>query len=100
MHAVAHKASPDRTTILEAVQRPIAVKCIQEKAPVPTWITKPSWFLLAEEDRMIAPETQCYMAQRMGAKIRAHDVDHSPMYTAPTVAIGVILEAARATLGS
>jgi len=34
---VAHKASPDQTTILEVVQRPIAVKCIQEKAPVPAW---------------------------------------------------------------
>src|ERR1700689_3183771 len=68
--AVAHKASPDQTTILEAVQRPIAVRCIQEKARVPTWKTKPSWFLLAEEDRMIAPQTQCFMAERMRAKIR------------------------------
>jgi pimeloyl-ACP methyl ester carboxylesterase len=97
-HAVAHKASPDQTTILEAAQRPIAVKCIQEKAPVPAWKTKPSWFLLAEEDRMIAPETQRYMAERMGAKIRAHHVDHSPMHTAPDVVVGVILEAAQETL--
>src|SRR5580658_8689073 len=97
-HAVAHKASPDQVAILEAVQRPLAVKCIQEKAPVPAWKTKPSWFLLAQEDRMIAPETQCYMAQRMGAKIRSHHVDHSPMYTAPDVVVGVILEAARETL--
>jgi pimeloyl-ACP methyl ester carboxylesterase len=96
--AVAHKACPDQTAILEAVQRPIAVRCIQEKAPLPAWKTKPSWFLLAEEDRMIAPETQRYMAQRMGAKIRAHHVDHSPMYTAPDVVAGVILEAARETL--
>jgi pimeloyl-ACP methyl ester carboxylesterase len=96
--AVAHKASPDQTTILETVQRPIAVKCIQEKAPLPAWKTKPSWFLLAEEDRMIAPETQCYMAERMGARIRTHQVDHSPMYTEPDVVIGVILEAARETL--
>ncbi len=29
-HAVAHRASPDEATILEAVQRPLAVKCIQE----------------------------------------------------------------------
>jgi pimeloyl-ACP methyl ester carboxylesterase len=99
-HAVAHKASPDQTTILEAVQRPIAVKCIQEKAPVPGWKTKPSWFLLAEEDRMIAPETQRYMAERMGAKIRAHHVDHTPMHTAPDVVVCVILEAARETLAS
>ncbi len=96
--AVAHKVSTGQATILEAVQRPIAVKCIQEKAPVPAWKTKPSWFLLAEEDRMIAPETQRYMAERMGAKIRTHHVDHSPMYTAPEVVVNVILEAALETL--
>jgi pimeloyl-ACP methyl ester carboxylesterase len=98
--AVAHRASPDQTAILQAIQRPIAVKCIQEKAPVPTWKTRPSWFLLAEEDRMILPEIQRYMAERMGAKIRAHDVDHSPMHTAPDVVVTVILEAARETLAS
>jgi pimeloyl-ACP methyl ester carboxylesterase len=96
--AVAHRASSDQITILEAVQRPIAVKCIQEKAPVPIWKIKPSWFLLAEEDRMIAPETQRRMAERMGSKIRAHYVDHSPMHTAPDLVAGVILEAARETL--
>ena len=98
-HAVAHHASPDQITILEAVQRPIAVKCIQEKAPEPNWKAKPSWFLLAEEDRMIAPDTQCFMAQRMGAKTRTHRVDHSPMYTAPDLVVGLILEAAEETLG-
>jgi pimeloyl-ACP methyl ester carboxylesterase len=96
--AVAHKASQDQTTILQAVERPIAVKCIQEKAPVPAWKTKPSWFLLAEQDRMIAPETQRYMAERMGAEIRTRRVDHSPMHTEPDVVIEVILEAARQTL--
>jgi pimeloyl-ACP methyl ester carboxylesterase len=96
--AVAHLASPDQTTILEAVQRPIAVKCIQEKAPLPAWKSKPSWFLLAEQDRMVAPDTQRYMAERMGAKVRTHDVDHSPMYTAPDLVVGVILEAAREML--
>ncbi|HWA99587.1 MAG TPA: alpha/beta hydrolase [Pirellulales bacterium] len=96
--AAAHKASQDQTTILEGVQRPIAVKCIQEKAPVPAWKTKRSWFLLAEEDRMVAPETQRFMAERMGAKIRSHCVDHSPMYTAADAVVGVILEAAEETL--
>ncbi len=96
--AVAHKAAPGQTTIMEAVQRPIAVKCIQEKAPAPAWKTKPSWFLLAGEDRMIAPETQRYMAERMGARIRTHQVDHSPMYAAPDAVVAVILEAAHDTL--
>lgn len=93
--AVAHKASPDQAAIMAVVQRPISVKCIQEKAPTPAWRTKPSWYLLAEEDRMINPETQRYMANRMGANIRSLQVDHSPMLTASDLVVEVILEASR-----
>ncbi len=93
--AVAHEASPDQLAIMTAVQRPIAVKCIQEKAPTPAWKTKPSWYLLAEKDRMIVPETQRFMAERMGATIRSHTVDHAPMYTAPNLVVDVVLEGAR-----
>lgn len=96
--AVAHKASTEQTSIMAAVQRPIAVACIQEPAPSPAWKTKPSWFLLAEEDRMINPKTQRFMADRMGAKVRSHHVDHTPMYTEPNLVIDVMLEAARETL--
>ena len=93
--AVAHKASPDQVAIMAAVQRPIAVKCIQEKAPAPAWKTTPSWYLLAEEDRMINPETQQFMATRMDATISSHSVDHTPMYTAPELVVEVILQAAQ-----
>jgi pimeloyl-ACP methyl ester carboxylesterase len=96
--AVAHKASADQTNIATAVQRPIAVQCIQEPASVPLWKSKPSWFLIAEEDRMINPKTQYFMADRMGATVRPHRVDHSPMYSESAVVIEVILEAARKTL--
>ena len=96
--AVAHKASSDQTRVLSAVQRPISVQCIQEKAPVPGWKAKPSWFLVAEEDRMINPKTQKFMANRMGAKVRSSRVDHSPMYTATDLVIDVISEAARESL--
>ena len=95
--AVAHKALTDQTRILAAVQRPISVQCIQEAAPAPGWKAKPSWFLLAEDDRMINPKTQEFMARRMGAKIRSSRVDHSPMYTATDLVTNVILEAARET---
>lgn len=91
--AVAHNASPDQTAIMAAVQRPIAVNCIQEKAPTPAWRATPSWYLIAQEDRMIPAETQRFMAERMGATIRSHAVDHTPMYTAPDLVIDVILEA-------
>jgi pimeloyl-ACP methyl ester carboxylesterase len=96
--AVAHKASADQTNIAAAVQRPIAVQCIQEPTPTPAWRTKPSWFLLAEEDRMINPKTQRFMAERMGARVQSHNIDHSPMYTEPNLVIDVILDASRHTL--
>jgi len=98
--AVAHKASTEQTRILTAVQRPISVQCIQEVAPAPGWKAKPSWFLVAEEDRMINPKTQQFMAHRMGAKIRSSRVDHSPMYTATDLVTDVILEAARESLSA
>jgi len=98
--AVAHKASAEQTSIASAVQRPIAVQCIQEPAPTPTWKMKPSWFLIAEEDRMINPKTQQFMADRMHAKAHSYRVDHSPMYTEPNLVINIILEAGRETLSS
>jgi len=96
--AVAHKASSDQAAILAAVQRPLALACIQEKAPAPAWKTKPAWYLVAEEDRMINPATQRFMAERMNACIRSYPVDHSPMYTAPDLVVDVIVEAARGVL--
>jgi pimeloyl-ACP methyl ester carboxylesterase len=96
--AVAHRASSNQTAILEAIQRPIALPCIQEKASAPSWKTTPCWYLLAEEDRMIAPETQRFMAERMRATIRPYKVDHSPMYTAPEAVVRIILEAASQTV--
>jgi pimeloyl-ACP methyl ester carboxylesterase len=96
--AITHKASADESKIAAALQRPIGVPCIQEPAPTPTWKIKPSWFLVAEEDRMINPKTQRFMADRMGAKIHSYPVDHSPMISEPQVVINVILEAVRETL--
>jgi pimeloyl-ACP methyl ester carboxylesterase len=96
--ALAHKSSADQASIAAAVQRPIAVECIQEPTPKPAWKTKPTWYLLAEEDRMINPKTQRYMAERMRANVRTHPVDHTPMYSEPNFVIDVILAAARETL--
>jgi pimeloyl-ACP methyl ester carboxylesterase len=96
--ALAQKASPNQAKIAASVQRPISVQCIQEPAPTPLWKSKPSWYLVAEEDRMINPKTQHFMADRMGATVRSHRVDHTPMYSEPALVTDVILEAARKTL--
>jgi len=50
-HAFAQDAAPDLKSVLLATQRPISVKCIQEKAPRPLWKDQPVWFLVAENGR-------------------------------------------------
>ena len=81
--AFAQNASPKESALFAAVQRPINGACLQEKATTPLWKTLPSWYLLAEQDRMINPEMQDFMAQRIKATLRRLDVDHTPIATAP-----------------
>ena len=91
--AFCQHASPEQAALLAATQRPIALACIQEKAPRPAWKAKPSWYLVAQEDRMINPATQLFLAQRMGAQIRSEKVDHAPLVTAPELVVEIILQA-------
>lgn len=92
-NAFSQHATAEQIALSAAVQRPIAVKCIQEPVPKPAWRSKPCWFLIAEEDRMINPNTQHFMAKRMGAKTRSLPVDHTPLLTAPQKVVDIIMEA-------
>ena len=91
--AFAQEATSQELAVLAAVQRPIAVACIGEAVGRPLWKDRPSWYLVAEQDRMINPVTQHFMADRMKAHVRSHLVDHTPLVTAPDVVTQVIVEA-------
>jgi pimeloyl-ACP methyl ester carboxylesterase len=95
--AFAQKASVREHALLAAVQRPIRVDCIQQPVPAPRWKELPAWYLHADEDRMIDPGTQTFMAERMGAHIRSHPVDHAPLVSAPDVVVEIISEAMAGT---
>jgi pimeloyl-ACP methyl ester carboxylesterase len=88
--AFAQHASREDLAVLSAVQRPISPACIAVPVGRPRWKEVPSFFLLAEEDRMILPETQRFMAERMNATVRAHAVDHTPIVTAPDAVANII----------
>ena len=91
--AFAQNATEKQIALTRAVQRPIAVKCIQEPVTAPAWKIMPTWYLVAEDDRMINPKTQQFMAERMKATIRSYAVDHTPLLTAPDKVAEIILEA-------
>ena len=91
--AFAQNATREQSALFAAVQRPIALRCIQEPASAAAWRDKQCWYLIAEEDRMINPRTQRFLAERMGAQIRSERMDHTPMMTSTQVVVEVILEA-------
>jgi pimeloyl-ACP methyl ester carboxylesterase len=97
--AFAPNASAEEQAVLFAVQRPIAVPCISTKVRHPLWRDRPSWYLVAEQDRMIAHENQRFMAKRMKARMRSHPVDHTPIVTAPSYVVDTIREAASEVAG-
>jgi pimeloyl-ACP methyl ester carboxylesterase len=65
--AFAQYAATEELAVLAAVQRPISPACITVAVPRPRWKDRPSWFLVAEQDRMIDPGNQRFMAERMHA---------------------------------
>jgi pimeloyl-ACP methyl ester carboxylesterase len=91
--AFAQNATPEEIAVLNATQRPIALPCIQERAPQTLWSNKPSWYLIAEEDRMIPHAAQRYMSERMRARVHTEKVDHTPLVTAPDRVVAIIQEA-------
>ncbi|WP_052121468.1 alpha/beta fold hydrolase [Inquilinus limosus] len=95
--AFAQHAPAESAAVLAAVQRPIHLPCITTPVGRPLWRDRPSWYLLAEEDRMIAAATQRFMAARMGAALRPAPVDHAPLVSAPELAVEILLEAVRAS---
>jgi pimeloyl-ACP methyl ester carboxylesterase len=98
--AFAQNASVEALAVLAAVQRPLSINCITVPSGRPLWKDVPSWFLIAEDDRMIVPATQRYMAERMKAKVKAHAVDHTPSVTARAVVVGIIRDAIRSVTGN
>jgi pimeloyl-ACP methyl ester carboxylesterase len=61
----------------------------------PAWRTKPSWYLVATDDRMILPDTQRAMAKRAGATVVEVKGSHAVYYSQPGAVTALIEEAAR-----
>jgi pimeloyl-ACP methyl ester carboxylesterase len=60
------------------------------------WRAKPSWYIVAKNDRTVHPDLERFVAKRMGAKIYETDSSHVPMLSNPRLVIDVIRTAANA----
>jgi pimeloyl-ACP methyl ester carboxylesterase len=60
------------------------------------WKSKPSWFIVAAEDRTVHPELERFSAKRMGATTVELRSSHVPMLSQPQAVLDVIRRAANA----
>ncbi|GHJ47503.1 alpha/beta hydrolase [Catellatospora sp. TT07R-123] len=67
-----------------------------QQVPGTAWRTRPSWYIVANQDRTVHPDLERAAAQRMGAKTYDLDSSHVPMLSHPEFVLGVIREAATA----
>jgi pimeloyl-ACP methyl ester carboxylesterase len=96
---MANDFAPDvpkaETNLMAVSQVPINSKGFDEKVSVAAWKTKPSYFIVAANDRMMATDLQLSMAKKIGAKTTILKTSHAPMLSQPQQVADVILEAAK-----
>jgi pimeloyl-ACP methyl ester carboxylesterase len=81
--------------VLIATQGPQAFSALQEKVTTPAWRTKPSWYIVAANDRMINPDLERSLAKKMNATTTTLPTSHVAMLAQPEQVAAVIMQAAR-----
>ncbi|MGF0337953.1 alpha/beta hydrolase [Ectopseudomonas toyotomiensis] len=85
----------EQTSVMTATQGPIKASAFEDRTTAAAWKTKPSWYLLATEDRMIHPDLQRAAAKRIGATLTELRTSHVPQQSQPAEVAEVILQAVR-----
>ena len=82
--------------IIWATQGVPVADLFTQKVKGTAWKSKPTWYVVAKNDRTIQPELERFCAKRMGATTVEADSSHVPMLSQPKLVIDVILAAAKA----
>ena len=85
--------------ILAATQGPTAAHAFDEKLSVAAWRDRPSWYIVAKQDRMIGPDPERAMARAIKARITEIDSSHVAMLSQPD-RVTAVIEDALASLSS
>jgi pimeloyl-ACP methyl ester carboxylesterase len=94
--AFAQDLTPAQGAFLAATQVPPAAAAFEAKISRPAWKTRPSWYVLATEDRVIPPAAQRQMASRAKATITEVAGSHAVYISQPKAVADAIDAAARA----
>lgn len=92
--AFAADVDPEIAQFMADSQVPWGVGALAGKVTVPAWKSKPSYYLVAGDDRMIPPPAQRAMASRAGAKVVETKGSHSVYVSRPQDVVAFIERAA------
>lgn len=81
--------------LLFATQQPLAAATRAEPVAAAAWQTKPSWYLVAADDRIVHPDLQRSMAQKINATTRSVAAGHLPLLSQPQQVAAFLAEAAQ-----
>ena len=85
----------DLATFMADSQVPWGVEALAGAVSNPAWRSKPSWYLVATDDRMIPPPAQRSMAKRAESKVVETAGSHAVYVSKPKVVAELIAQAAR-----
>ena len=83
-----------------ATQSAPVIDLFNQKVKGAAWKTKPSWYIVAKNDRTVPPELERFCAKRMNATTIEVESSHVPMLSKPSIVIDVIKSAANAVQAS
>jgi pimeloyl-ACP methyl ester carboxylesterase len=94
LESFAQDLPPAEKSLIFATQAPTSVQSLGGPVSVPAWREKPSWYIVATEDRAIPPSLEQAMAAKIGATTIAIAASHLVMLSHPAEVAALILEAA------
>jgi len=92
-HSFAADLPPGQATFLADSQVPWGVDALGGSVTDPAWRARPSWYLVATDDRMIPPPAQRAMAERAGATVTEVAGSHAVYVSRPDAVASVIAQA-------
>jgi pimeloyl-ACP methyl ester carboxylesterase len=88
--------SPELASFMADSQVPWGVDALGGAVSVPAWKTKPSWYLVATDDKMIPPDAQRAMSRRAASTVVEVAGSHAVYVSQPQAVAGLIAKAANA----
>jgi pimeloyl-ACP methyl ester carboxylesterase len=84
----------DKAAFMANSQVPWGVAALSGAITQPAWKTKPSWYLIATDDKMIPPPAQHFMSKRAGSTVVEVKGSHAVYVSKPQAVVALIETAA------